>query len=344
MGAIEDIKNAIEIGACELIIEDNDIVELPIELWLLKDLFSLEIKNCYNLENIPPEISQLINLRSFKITRSIITSFPVEFWQLVNLSSLDIFVCPRLETIPVEIGLLTNLKSLRITGCETLGNLPEEISNLVNLTSLRRFNRSKLILPSAIYKFPNLTFLEIEENCKISEKSFPKDIPIDIQGSVLRVINASGETIALFFGTELLKEANKFSSPDEYCAYYDQLYDDYCNWDNAGINLNNQTPEEQIEDYRKVLQGLRWNTYILMRITVNGYNFLLQKLSRIAYPYHCQVNRAEISINQLKDSITEYFGDIQILRKASEFGLLEHKFLNNEIITRVGSLTILSTG
>jgi hypothetical protein len=334
MGAIEDIMKVNETRSNELVIEDHNLTDLPVELWQLTNLTSLEIKNCYNLENLPAEISQLINLRSFKITRSRISSFPVEFWRLVNLNSLDICVCPRLETIPGEIGLLANLTSLRITGCETLENLPQEIAQIVNLTSLRIINCKQIKLLSLIDKLPNLTFLEIEENCKISEKSFPQGVPADIQGSILRVVNAFGETVALFISNdELLKEANKSTSPEEYCMQYDQLYDDYCNWDNAGINLNNQDPEEQEEDYRKVLQNLSWNTYILMRIKIKGHAFLLQALSRLAYPYHCQVEQVEKSIDQLKKNIDWYLGDIQVLRKASEFDCVELKFLMQEIIT-----------
>ena len=127
MGVAEEIDNAIEQGVNELVIEDQDIVELPENLWQMINLESLEIKNCYNLEEIPEEISKLINLKTFKITRSKINSLPTEFWQLTNLTSLDILVCPRFEFIPVEIGLLTNLESLRITGCEIFENLPDEI-------------------------------------------------------------------------------------------------------------------------------------------------------------------------------------------------------------------------
>lgn len=332
MGVAEEIDNAIEQGVNELIIEDQDIVELPENLWQMINLESLEIKNCYNLEEIPEEISKLINLKTFKITRSKINSLPTEFWQLTNLTSLDILVCPRFEFIPVEIGLLTNLESLRISGCEIFENLPDEIKNLKKLTSLRIFNCKNIKLPSAIYNLPNVTFLEIEEDCIISDNSFPKDIPADIRGSVLRVKNSSGETIALFFGTEILKKANKFVSLEEYCEYYDQLYDEYINWDNAGINLNNQSPEEQEEEYRKVLQSLRWDTYSLMRIKVKGYDFLLQKLSRLAYPYHCQMKEIEKSIGQLNGSISWYMNDIQVLRKATEFGLVDQKYLMQEII------------
>jgi hypothetical protein len=334
MRAIENIKAAIEARANDLVIEDGDITDLPIELWQLENLTSLEIKNCYNLENLPADISQLINLRSFKITRSKIASFPMELWQLVNLRSLDITVCPRLKTIPAECGQLTNLTALRITGCEELENLPEEIGRLVNLSIIRIFNCENIKLPSGIYKLPNLSFVEIERNCNIYEKHFPQGVPADIQGSILRVINLSHETIALFYGNELLKEANKFSSMEEYCEYYDQLYDDYCEWDNAGINLNDKLPEEQEEDFRKVAQNLRWDSYVLMRSKVKGFNFLLQMLPRLAYPYHCKVKKLERSIHQIGGSIFDYFSDIHVLRKAFELGLFDQRLLMKEIISR----------
>ena len=63
------------------------MVELPDNLWQMTNLKSLEIRDCFNLEEIPGEISRLVNLTSFKIVRSIITSFPPEFWQLTNLTS-----------------------------------------------------------------------------------------------------------------------------------------------------------------------------------------------------------------------------------------------------------------
>lgn len=334
---------------------ESEISSFPKEFWQLENLTSLELIDFWSLENIPAKISQLTNLKSFKITRSRIASFPREFWQLVNLRSLEILVCPFLETIPAESGLLTNLTSLRIIGCKSLGdlpkeigkltnltslaiiscegleNLPEEIGKLINLTSIRIKNCGKIKLPSAIYTLPNLTFLEIENNCEIHESSFPQNVPIDIEGA-LRVINMSGDTIALFFGYDLLKLANKFASPEGFCAYYDQLYDDYCAWDNAGINLTDQAPEEQEEDYKKVLQGLKCDTIILMRIKVRGYDFLLQKLTRLTYPYHCQVKKIENSIDQIKGTISCYFDDIQVLRKASELGLVEQKYLMQEII------------
>lgn len=46
--------------------------------------------------------------------------------------------------------------------------------------------------------------------------------------------------------------------------FYVQLIDDYRSWKNAGININNQCPEEQEKEYKKVLHDLKWNTFILM--------------------------------------------------------------------------------
>ena len=45
------------------------------------------------------------------------------------------------------------------------------------------------------------------------------------------------------------------------------------------------------------------------------------------------MNRTEKAIEQLKANISGYFGDIQVLRKAFEFGCVEPDFLMQEIIT-----------
>ena len=180
-------------------------------------------------------------------------------------------------------------------------------------------------------------FLEINGNCQILEKDFPKGIPDDFHQSTLKVINESGTTIALFHTPWFIYERCNYSSPEEYCAHFDQLIVDYSNWDNAGLNPKCQTPEEQVEDYQNILQGLRWDPHLLMRIKLKGYSIKLMGLCRLAYPYHCQVNKVKESLLQIKggdvDSKTIFdLGDIQVLRKAFELDMIELKSLMDYIV------------
>jgi GTPase SAR1 family protein len=86
------------------------------------------------LTTLPPEIGQLVYLKSLNLDGNQLTTLPLEIVQLVNLQSLDLSN-NRLTALPSEIVQLIELKSLDLDGNQ-LTTLPPEIIQLVKLRSL----------------------------------------------------------------------------------------------------------------------------------------------------------------------------------------------------------------
>jgi len=119
-----------------------------------------------NLTSLPPEISELKNLKSLDISRNLLTSLPSEILELKSLTQLNIFD-NKLISLPPEISELRNLKNLSIRSNQ-LTSLPPEISELKNLKSLDISRNLLTSLPPEISELKSLTQLNIFDNRLIS--------------------------------------------------------------------------------------------------------------------------------------------------------------------------------
>src|SRR5690606_27169663 len=84
-----------------------------------------------NLEVLPQEIGQLINLEVLNLYENQFTSIPSEIGQLTNLISLRADE-NQLTSIPSEIGQLNSLAYLDLEDNQ-ITSLPPEIGQLANL-------------------------------------------------------------------------------------------------------------------------------------------------------------------------------------------------------------------
>jgi Leucine-rich repeat (LRR) protein len=162
----------------ELNVSNNELVSLPTEIRVLKNLAILDCsfnlirelpkgiyifiirKFDFNLINI--EISECSSLSKLILTKNDLTSIPKEIGNLNSLLLLNL-ADNFIELLPIEIGKLTNLTKLYVDHNDLF-----EISNQIgNLTKLKELNISanQLVdLPNSISNLINLHILDLNEN------------------------------------------------------------------------------------------------------------------------------------------------------------------------------------
>ena len=113
------------------------IPEIPPELGNLINLRSLNLFGALLTGEIPPELGNLINLRSLNLFRAQLTGeIPPELGNLINLEGLNLSRNQLTGEIPPELGNLTNLESLNFFSNELSGEIPPEVGNLISLQEL----------------------------------------------------------------------------------------------------------------------------------------------------------------------------------------------------------------
>jgi len=115
-----------------------------------------------NIEILPNEIGDMINLRHLYLNDNRIKYVPPDIGKLTNLMHLD-FSFNNLTSIPKEIGNLKNLRKL-ILNSNKLTELPEEIGSITELKILSLQNNLLISLPNTMIKLQNLTELNISKN------------------------------------------------------------------------------------------------------------------------------------------------------------------------------------
>ncbi|KAG7614490.1 Powdery mildew resistance protein RPW8 domain [Arabidopsis suecica] len=110
-----------------------DLDELPYWISEIVSLKTLSITNCNKLSQLPEAIGNLSRLEVLRLCSSMnLSELPEATEGLSNLRFLDISHCLGLRKLPQEIGKLQNLKKIsmrKCSGCE----LPESVTNLENL-------------------------------------------------------------------------------------------------------------------------------------------------------------------------------------------------------------------
>jgi len=181
-------------------VSEEEIKELPNELFNLPNLKELDIRDCINLKNLPMNIGTLtsmaLEISTFSqnidllrdITKLCISEsyllhyddkfeqykeLPKEIWTLANLTSLCIMSI-EVKEIKVELENLTNLKNLYIMECENLTRVPSTIKNLKKLEHLRIGACYSIVeIPKEIGSLLNLNQLELYS---LSLNNIPKEI------------------------------------------------------------------------------------------------------------------------------------------------------------------------
>ncbi|KAL5200667.1 hypothetical protein ABZP36_021870 [Zizania latifolia] len=115
----------------------RNITHIPVELFNLTELVSLDLSNNNLSGSIAPGIMNLTKLEIWRFNSNQLNgSFPSELSSLRNLQSLWMFDNNIDGSFPKFIANFTNLTDLRIYGMKLRGPIPKEFSKLVNLTYL----------------------------------------------------------------------------------------------------------------------------------------------------------------------------------------------------------------
>ena len=122
---------------------------------------ALKIRNS-KIQELPPEISKLKNLKTLYLFRNQLTSIPKEIGELENLETL-IISSNRLTSLPPEIVKLKKLKKLSLKHND-LKYLPKKFGNLTSLQYLDLQYNDLDSLPLSIGKLTNLKFLYLNNN------------------------------------------------------------------------------------------------------------------------------------------------------------------------------------
>jgi len=155
------IREAQKSNVTVLDLSFKNLTSLPPEITELKNLRKLDISG-NQLTSLPPEITELKNLTTLDISNNQLTSLPPEIKELKNLTELNISG-NQLTSLPLEIKELKNLKTLDISRNQ-LTSLPPEIKELKNLTQLYIYDNQLTSLPPEIKELKNLTTLNILNN------------------------------------------------------------------------------------------------------------------------------------------------------------------------------------
>ena len=121
------------------------------------------------LENLPPEIRALQNLKSLGLTDNYINDLPREIGQLQGLRTLDLSD-NQLVTLPPEIGQLQALELLSLN-YNQLSALPPEIGQLQALEHLDLSHNQLQSLPDCLADMPHVKiYVAGNPDLKLSEK------------------------------------------------------------------------------------------------------------------------------------------------------------------------------
>ncbi|XP_062592709.1 leucine-rich repeat and death domain-containing protein 1-like [Saccostrea cucullata] len=140
-----------------LILDTNELTELPEEICQLVNLESMALSNNM-LDHLPAGFDNLKNLRSLHMANNKFEDFPMDLCQLENLEFLDMSD-NNLTMLPVSISNLKNLHTLLLF-LNNLSALPDSICDMTELYCLWIGNNNISRLPQ---NFGNLTNLDWDE-------------------------------------------------------------------------------------------------------------------------------------------------------------------------------------
>lgn len=116
--------------------------------------------HCWEITEIPPEISKLKNLTTLVLNVNAIQTIPIELAELKNLKELDLTDNPALTSVD-NVEKISGLEHLSLYGCG-LKKMPEKIGDLKKLKELglvgnnidkQEQKRIKEALPDCIVRF-----------------------------------------------------------------------------------------------------------------------------------------------------------------------------------------------
>ncbi|MED6123600.1 hypothetical protein PIB30_050571 [Stylosanthes scabra] len=163
-----------------------NLVELPSDVSGLKHLEDLILSGCRKLKALPNDLSCLVSLRKLLVDETAITELPDSIFHLTKLEKLSASGCHLLRRLPNCIGKLSSLQELLLNHT-ALDELPNSIGSLQNLEKLGLVGcKSLSMIPDSVGTLISLTHLFLDV-------SGIKELP-DCIGSLsyLRQLSVSG--------------------------------------------------------------------------------------------------------------------------------------------------------
>ena len=157
----------------ELDLRGMKIKKLPAEIGQLQTLRRLrlsykisafpEIPDAFNyLTDLPPEITQLKNLRTLDLSGNQFTTVPDEVAELEYLRKLDMSN-NQLTDLPDWLSRLQSLEKLDMTG-NKIGAIPEGVAKLPRLRRLDLFGNKIASVPAGIGRLRNIEVIDLRGN------------------------------------------------------------------------------------------------------------------------------------------------------------------------------------
>jgi hypothetical protein len=168
--AEERIRAALRIGAQELHLAGLHLEQLPPEVGQLTQLRELYLLR-NQLTGLPTEISQLTQLQLLDLDGNQLASFPPEISQLSQLQRLNLRA-NRLASLPAELGQLSELRGLDLAG-NRLTSFPAELGQLCMLRVLALRGNQLTGLPAELGQLSELRELHLSNN---QLSSLPREV------------------------------------------------------------------------------------------------------------------------------------------------------------------------
>jgi len=153
---------------------DNNLKQgngLPLSLFELTGLVSLDLTKSYLQKSIPTKIEMLQNLEFLVLSPHKFTGIlPIELFTLKNLKHLDLAIGyggsqGLIGSLPQDIGGLTSLSHFALTNTGITGVLPREMYELSNLLYLNLgFNKFKGALSTEVGNLKAIKYLDLSGN------------------------------------------------------------------------------------------------------------------------------------------------------------------------------------
>ncbi len=302
-------------------LSNQGIEELPPEIGQLTNLKELDLSG-NNLTQLPIEIGGLINLEVLKLRGNYLKTLPITFNHIQKLILLDLSY-NQLSSFPEEITFIQHLKGLNITG-NSLVDIPKEVKNLINLNTFYLSENRLSQLPVGFGNLKQLTSLDISKN---QFELLPAEISYLIN---LRELILSGNHLTdlpinfreLIYLTELNLSRNRFSSVPSVITHMTSL---------DSLNLG----ENKLTDLPDNLVDLTNLTSI--NLQNNPFTELPESFTRITDPssvFKFLIERAKNQNEPLREAKLLIVGEAQVGKTSLINRLVYNTYNPDENITK----------
>ncbi|CAI5708654.1 unnamed protein product [Peronospora destructor] len=140
----------------------NHLHQLPLALWNLETLTSLDLSNNKLEGCLPEQLGKLHKLRELGLEGNMLTKLPESIGELVHLEMLRV-ENNQLRTLPSPIGRLYNLKTLSAHS-NHIAELPLSFSSLTGLLTLNLNKNCLITMGDAFLELVSTKYIDLRQN------------------------------------------------------------------------------------------------------------------------------------------------------------------------------------